>query len=295
MFTLAHLSDLHMASRPVGAQLFGKRGLGLINWERKRKAIHRPEALAAITRDLIAGRFDHIAVTGDLVNFSLPQEYQRARVWLDSLGSPRDVTVVPGNHDVYVRGVEQCPAEYWGDYMTGDDGLQRFPFLRRRGEMALIALSTGLPTGPLMATGRLGSRQLFRLAEVLDQTQGLFRVILIHHPPFYPLRRHLSRLIDAGELRSVLAAKGSELLLHGHFHKRAVVWLDGPGGKLPAVGVPSASALTRHGNQNEAGYNIFHIDRAAQNGAANSWRCEMIAKQRNADGTVAEIARQTLF
>ncbi len=71
------------------------------------------------------------------------------------------------------RGVEQCPAEYWGDYMCGDDGVQRFPFLRRRGDVALIALSTGLPTGPFMATGRLGARQLARLAELLEQTDGL--------------------------------------------------------------------------------------------------------------------------
>ena len=52
MFTLAHLSDLHMASRPAGLQLVSKRGLGLINWHRKRKHIHRPEVLDAITRDL---------------------------------------------------------------------------------------------------------------------------------------------------------------------------------------------------------------------------------------------------
>jgi len=298
MFTLAHLSDLHMASRPGLAQLAGKRGLGLINWHRKRKAVHRPEVLEAITRDLKASRFDHIAVTGDLVNFSLPEEYRGARAWLETLGSTRDVTVVPGNHDVYVRGVEQCAAAFWGDYMTGDDGLQRFPFLRRRGDVALIALSSGLPTGPFMATGRLGARQLSRFAELLDQTNGLFRIILIHHPPLSPFRRHLRRLVDGAELRRVLAAKGAELLLHGHDHRRAVVWLNGPRGKIPAVGVPSASALTRHGEEDEAGYNIFRIEDATANGAKNGapiWHCEMITRHRNADGTVRDAERRMLF
>ena len=289
MFTLAHLSDLHMASPPPLAALASKRGLGFINWQRKRKRIHRPEVLDAITRDVKAQSFDHIAVTGDLVNLSLPDEYARARSWLETLGNARDVTVVPGNHDVYVRGAEPYPAEFWGDYMRGDDGLQRFPFLRRRGNVALIALSSGLPSGPFMATGRLGNRQLSRLVELLDQTRDAFRIVLIHHPPIGPLRRYFRRLTDAAALRGLLAAKGAELLLHGHDHRRAIVWLDGPQGKIPAVGVASASALA-HGEEDEAGYNIFNID-----GALGAWRCEMTSRQRDADGTLREIERRALY
>jgi 3',5'-cyclic AMP phosphodiesterase CpdA len=292
MFTLAHLSDLHMASRPKGLQLAGKRGLGLVNWKRKREHIHRPEVLAAITRDLTATHFDHVAVSGDLVNFSLPEEYRWARAWLEKVGSSRDVTVVPGNHDVYVRGVEPYAAEYWGDYMTGDDGVQRFPFLRRRGEVALIALSSGVPTGPFMATGRLGERQLFRLSEILDQTRDLFRIVLIHHPPRSAFKRRLRRLIDRARLRDLLAAKGAELLLHGHDHQRAVIWLDGPGRKIPAVGAPSASAISRHGDEDEAGYNIFHI---TGNGANGPWHCEMTGRHRKIDGSFGDTERRILF
>jgi 3',5'-cyclic AMP phosphodiesterase CpdA len=290
MFVLAHLSDLHLASPPRLAELAGKRGLGFINWHRRRKRIHRPEILDAITRDLKMQNFDHIAVTGDLVNLSLPAEYARARDWLRLLGPPHDVTVVPGNHDVYVRGVEQAPAAFWGDYMRGDDGTERFPFLRRRGNVALIALSTGVPTAPLLATGRLGPRQLARFAELLGETRGLFRVVLIHHPPVSPPRRYLRRLTDAVQFRRVLAAHGAELVLHGHDHRRALVWLAGPGEtKIPAVGVPSASAHAPHGDEDAAGYNLFHID-----GAEASWRCEMIARQRAAGGAIREIGRQAL-
>jgi 3',5'-cyclic AMP phosphodiesterase CpdA len=291
MFVLAHLSDLHLASQPRLSELASKRGLGFINWQRKRKYIHRPEALDAVTRDLKLCRPDHIAVTGDLVNLSLDAEYQRARAWLNDLGAPRDVTIVPGNHDTYVRGVEQSPAAFWGDYMRGDDGLDRFPFLRRRADIALIALSTAVPTAPLLATGRLGHRQLSRFAEILEQTRGLFRVVLIHHPPLSPPRRYLRRLTDADELRRILAAQGAELLLHGHDHRRALVWLDGPHGtKIPAAGVPSASALAPHGGEDGAGYNVFRIDGV---GPA-AWRCEMIGRQRGTDGVVREIGRQML-
>jgi 3',5'-cyclic AMP phosphodiesterase CpdA len=295
MFTLAHLSDLHMACEPHGWQLLSKRGLGYINWLRKRKRIHQPEVLDAIVRDLKRQILDHIAVTGDLVNFSLADEYARARDWLAALGNARDVTTLPGNHDVYVRGVEQMPAQFWGDYMRGDDGLDRFPFLRQRGEVALIALSTGVPTGPFMATGRLGERQLSRFAEALDRTRELFRVVLIHHPPVSPLRRYLRRLVDAPALRRVLAEKGADLLLHGHDHRSSLVWLDGPhSAKIPAVGVPSASAAAPHGEEGAAAYHLFKID-TATNGTKKTWHCEMIARQRGPDGIIREVERRILF
>jgi len=174
--------------------------------------------------------------------------------------------------------------------MTGDDGKLSLPFLRRRDGVALIALSSGVATGPFMATGRLGTGQLQRLADLLDRTRDAFRIVLIHHPPVSPPQRHLRRLIDGAEFRAVLAGKGAELLLHGHDHQRALLWLDGPGTKIPALGVPSASARAPHGDEDGAGYHLFNID-----GTVGNWRCDMIARQRNADGTITEAERRTLF
>ena len=292
MFVLAHVSDLHLCGTPRLAELAGKRGLGFLNWQRRRKRIHRPAVLDAITRHLKTVAADHVAVTGDLVNLSLPSEFSRARAWLETLGPPSSVTVIPGNHDIYVSEARPWPAQFWGDYMRGDADAARgaFPFLRRRGAVVLIALNSALPTGPFMATGRLGEGQFARLAQVLDDTRGQFRIVLIHHPPTNPLRRHMRRLTDAAEFRRVLAAKGAELLLHGHDHCRRVVWLEGPHGPIPAVGVPSASAVAAHGGENAAGYNIFRID-----GEVGAWRCEMISRKRGFDGIVREVERRTLL
>jgi 3',5'-cyclic AMP phosphodiesterase CpdA len=290
MFVLAHLSDLHLASPPRLSNLVGKRGLGFINWQRKRKFIHRRDALDAITHDVKAQAPDHIAVTGDLVNLSLPAEYALAQRWLQALGDPKKVTVIPGNHDAYVRSAERSPAAFWADYMRGDDGLERFPFIRRRANVALIALSTGVPTGPFMATGRLGQKQLASFAAALEQTRGNFRTVLIHHPPKSSPQRFLRQLTDAPSFRGVLAEKGAELVLHGHDHRRLVSLLQGPDGKkIPAIGVPSASARVRHGAEDPAGYHLFHIDRAGE-----AWRCEMIARERSVDGTIRECARQAI-
>ncbi len=294
MFTLAHLSDPHLAPlpRPRLAELCNKRILGFINWHRGRKKFHRTDALDAIVRDLKSQNPDHIAVTGDLINLSLPAEYARARAFMASLGQAKDVTLVPGNHDVYIRGVEQSPAANWGDYMRGEDGVVRFPFLRRRGNVAIIGLSTALPSAPFLATGRLGERQLSRLAEILEQTRGAFRMVLIHHPPVSLPRRYFKRLTDAAALRRVLAAKGAELLLYGHDHRRSLAWLDGPQGtKIPAPGVPSASAGAPHSSEDAAGYNIFRID--GESGA--SWRCEMTTRQRGPDGAIRDTEHRSLF
>ncbi len=291
MFVLAHISDPHLASRPRLSELAGKRGLGFINWHRKRKNIHRPDALDAVSRDLQACPVDHIAVTGDLVNLSLPAEYARAQAWLATLGRAPDVTAIPGNHDIYVPQARGWPAEFWGDYMRGDaeEARASFPFVRRRGGVALIALCSALPTAPLLATGRLGAEQLALFAAALDQTRDAFRVVLIHHPPVSPVGRWLRRLTDAAEFRAVLAEKGADLVLHGHDHRCSLVWLDGPCRTIPAVGAPSASARAPHGGEDAGGYNLFRID-----GETDRWRCEMIARQRGADGAVREVARQML-
>jgi 3',5'-cyclic AMP phosphodiesterase CpdA len=291
MFVLAHLSDLHLAAPPRLAELAGKRGLGFINWHRGRKNIHRVETLDTVTADLKTFAVDHVAVTGDLVNLSLTGEYRLARAWLEALGPPSAVTVIPGNHDIYVPGALDGPSSFWGEYMRGENGVGpgAFPFVRRRGNVALIALSSALPTGPFMATGRLGDSQLVRFAAALDRARRFFRIVLIHHPPVSPASRYLRRLTDADEFRRVLAEQGADLVLHGHDHRRSLVWLDGPQRPIPALGAPSASARVPHHGENAAGYNLLRIE-----GEPGAWRCELVARERGADGVIREVGRQTL-
>ena len=118
MFTLAHLSDPHLpmpSARPL--DLLGKRVTGYLNWWRHRVHLHVPEALAAIVADIKAQKPDHIALTGDLVNISLPQEFARASRWLAEFGKPEEITVIPGNHDVYVATRWGEGLGLWGAYM----------------------------------------------------------------------------------------------------------------------------------------------------------------------------------
>jgi 3',5'-cyclic AMP phosphodiesterase CpdA len=290
MFTVAHLSDVHLAPLPKLAplELLSKRGLGYINWLRKRRAIHRADILAALVADLKRHAPDHIAVTGDLVNLSLTNEFVPALAWLEQMGDPRGVTVVPGNHDAYVRAAAGFAERAWADYMSGDKG-ESFPFVRQRGAVALIGLSTALPTLPLAATGTLHGDQLARLGEVLAdlKREKAFRVVLIHHPPVAGAN-YFRRLTNAGALRDVLREHGAELVLHGHHHEASLHWLPGPQARIPVAGVPSASGAPGHHDE-PAGYNLYEIE-----GAWGAWRCTMVSYGWR-EGGIAEVSRQPLF
>jgi 3',5'-cyclic AMP phosphodiesterase CpdA len=294
MFVLAHLSDPHLGPLPTPrlAELVGKRATGFLNWRRKRHLIHRGDVLARIVADLKAQAADHIAVTGDLVNISLTGEYAPARAWLASLGSPRDVTLVPGNHDAYVRAAARHPQLYWGEYMRGDDaGETAFPFVRRRGPLALIGLSTAAPTAPFLATGRLGRAQVARLADALDRggRERLFRVVLIHHPPVSKPARYLKRLLDGADFRAVLARHGAELVIHGHDHAHALIEVEGPQRRIPVVGAPSASEAPR-GEHERGGYNLYRIE-----GRNGRWRCEAIWRSLARDGEAIVETKRTIL
>ena len=290
MFTLAHVSDVHLAPLPAPrpSELISKRGLGYLNWLRKRRSIHRADMLAALVADLKSRAPDHIAITGDLVNLSLASEFALARDWLDALGEPRDITFVPGNHDAYVRQAKTFAERHWSAFMCGD-ARESFPFVRKRGPVALIGLSTSLPTLPLAATGRLHSGQLARLGALLHdlKREQMFRVVLIHHSPVAGTNL-FRRLADAEACRAVLREHGAELVLHGHHHEASLHWLAGPQLRIPVVGVPSASGAPG-GHEDPSGYNIYEIE-----GAWGAWRCTAITRGWR-DGTFGEIGRQPLF
>jgi 3',5'-cyclic AMP phosphodiesterase CpdA len=296
-FTLAHLSDPHLAPLPAPRlrELIGKRATGYLHWRRTRHKTQRREVLDALVADLHAQRPDHIAVTGDLVNIALEAEFAPARAWLESVGAPEHVTVVPGNHDAYLRATRNRSAEIWGDYLRGDGALTAdpitFPFLRRRGPLALIGVSSAVPTPPFMATGRLGQAQRDALDGMLSQltAEPAFRVLLIHHPLRSARGAQHKRLTDSDELLALLKRYGVELILHGHDHIHSTMWFDGPRQRIPAIGVPSASAVA-HGIYPAAAYNLFSIERDG-----DAWRCEQTVRGFGDDPRIHELRRESLL
>lgn len=273
MFLLAHLSDPHVASRlRLGwRDVAGKRLLGFLSWQLRRRHIHRVGVLDALADDLRQQGPDHVVVTGDITNVSLPAEFTTAAAWLARLGQPERVSIIPGNHDAYVAVSWERSWAHWDAYMRSDaaseteprSGLGTFPYLRRRGELAILGLSTAVATGPGLALGQLGADQLRLAGALLDRLreEGAFRVVLLHHPPdAAPGHRH-KRLIDAPAFKAMLAETGAELVLHGHDHVHRLRTLPSRRGDIPAIGAASASALPVHGHP-PAQYNLLRIDRS---------------------------------
>jgi 3',5'-cyclic AMP phosphodiesterase CpdA len=307
-YVLAHLSDPHLGPlpRPAVHELASKRLVGYINWQRGRRRVHLRDTLDALTHDLHEAGPDHAAVTGDLVNIALPDEFAHARRWLETLGRPADVSVVPGNHDAYVAGAGVHRDRHWLPYMAGDAPVSAppaegragaaeetpFPYVRRRGPVALIGVSTAVPTRPFMATGRLGAPQIARIAKLLAalRTEGLFRVVMIHHPPV-PAARHKS-LTDAVAFQHAIADTGAELIIHGHDHTHSLIWISGKdGARVPVIGVPSASvsAVPARSPARTGAYNLYLIG-----GNPGAWTCEVVSRGLRPSGAVAEINRFSL-
>jgi 3',5'-cyclic AMP phosphodiesterase CpdA len=275
MFTLAHLSDPHLGPvpRPQLTELMSKRLLGYINWQSNRKGAHRPEVVKELIDNIHAAAPDHIAVTGDLVNLALPEEIQLARHWLDKLGDPKHVTVIPGNHDAYVPGALAQTRRHWRDFMIGDDAddMVVFPFVRRRGPVAIVGVNSARATAPFMATGHISVRQLEMLELALRRLhrEKLFRIVLLHHPPAPDRSIRTQRLVEAEEFMAVVAREGAELILHGHMHLGSLVYIDGKHGKVPVVGVPSASNPPGR-MAPAAAFNLYRIA-----GGPGSFTCHM--------------------
>jgi len=243
---LAHLSDPHLGPlpRPSLAELRSKRLSGLLSWEFRRSFRHRGEVLEAVLADIETWRPDHIAVTGDLANLSLAAEFVRGAAWLERLGPPERVSLVPGNHDAYVDHVWRIGWKLWAPWMSGDGGETGFPWLRRRPPLALVGLSSAVPSPWFRATGRIGDEQLRALDGLLQQLDGaeLLRVLLVHHPPLPEVPRRKA-LLDRPQLAQILARRGADLVLSGHTHRFALGWLDGPGARIPVLVTPSASLV----------------------------------------------------
>ena len=262
MFTLAHLSDIHLSPMPRAKRrdLLNKRAIGYVNWHRGRKFVHRREVLDLLTRDLHERKPDHIAVTGDLVNLGLPEEFLRAAEWLNHLGSPGEVTAIPGNHDAYVRIHPEAGPLHWRPYMEANaDGKALVP--------------TPETQFPFIAAGKIGTAQRAALANALETLgrEGLFRVVLVHHPPLPGQGWHRG-LRDAGKVKHIFKRHGVELVLHGHDHVHMVQELETSSGPGFVIGVPSASEAVA-GRAPAARYNEYAI---ARNG--NGWRVEMVGR-----------------
>ena len=287
-FRLAHLSDAHLGPMPAVRvrQLLGKRITGWLNWQRRGRTMG-PETLEAVVNDLVLSRPDHLAVTGDLTNLALPAEIARAGAWMASLAGPSGVSAVPGNHDAYVPGTLAAATRAWSMHMRGeriDDA--PYPYLRRLDGVAIIGCSTAEATPPFVAAGPFREDQAARLAKLLRRAEGLFRIVLIHHPPLEGAIKPRKAMRGIALFQDVVREAGAELILHGHTHLPTQGSFSTRRGPVPVIGVAAAGQAP--GTHRPAGrWNLFEIDRDART-------CTQIERGIGEGGAVREIARREI-
>lgn len=261
--TLAHVSDLHLPFEPVLSprQRLSKRQLSAWSWQRRR-ALHRTDILDALAQDLRAHAVDHILVTGDITNFSLPGEFEQAARWLTALAPPERLSIVPGNHDALVPVPHAQGLGLWQGWTRAADG---WPVVHHRDGVALIGLNSALPTAPLLARGRLGDAQLARLEQLLiaEGQAGRTRIVMLHHPPAAGAIGWRKALADAPALRAVLKRAGAELVLHGHARDARMDVVAGPSLPIPCLCVPSSSAVPNPKDQGALWHRLRLMDGAA--------------------------------
>jgi 3',5'-cyclic AMP phosphodiesterase CpdA len=271
---IAHVSDLHVLSR-TGVHwrriVFNKRITGYANLLLRRGRVHRREYLRAVLA-AAAERADHLVVTGDITNLSLEHEYEEACALLDEAARHAEVTVVPGNHDIYLPATlrQQRFPHHFERFLRSDLPelardlpAGRFPCVKLRGPLAIVALSSAVPRPPFVSAGYTGHAQLDALAQALAHPEVRRRtpIVLIHHPPLDARPRLLQLrdgLVDAAALRRTLAPLARGLVLYGHKHFRLRRTLATATGRLEVFGA-SGAALDHPHAAVRAGFNLYEI------------------------------------
>lgn len=277
MIRIAHLSDPHVLSRTAAqwrSIIFNKRLTGYANLVLRRGRVHRREYLLAVVAE--ATRYsDHVIVTGDITNLALEHEYEEASALLRDVARRTEVTVIPGNHDIYLPSTHEgrrFPHHLAEFFKTDLPDLARdlpagqFPSVKLRGAVAFIGLSSAVPRPPFVAAGVVGQPQLEALEQVLSHPEVRERtpIILIHHPPVDTRPRVVQLrdgLVDGAALRAVLARLGHGVVLFGHLHVRRRCTLRTASGTLDIIGA-SGAALDHPDADIRAGFNQYVIDDA---------------------------------
>jgi 3',5'-cyclic AMP phosphodiesterase CpdA len=273
MLRLAHFSDVHLTTRPLGwrvGDVFGKRTTGWVNvvaLGRGRRFKHAATVTGALLHELRTRNFDHLIFSGDATTLAFRSEMQLAAKLL-GVGDPSlpPAIAVPGNHDLYTRGAANA-REFeaaFGAWQEGErvDG-EHYPFAQKAGHVWLIGLNSATANfWPWDATGKVGEPQLDRLKRLCASLSPGPRVVVSHYPIVTSNRKPeppFHRLRDFARVRDVCGGCGIGLWLHGHKHGWYVLEA-GPDLPFPTVCAGSSTQTNRWG------YHEYALDGAALRG-----------------------------
>ena len=245
---ISHISDIHLpiTVQPSFSDLLNKRLFGYINHTSNRKKIHDIENLKMIFHDILKNPNGHTILTGDIVNLSLRSEFESASDFLGSYFPKEKLSIIPGNHDNYVK----CNYEdsmYMLRRYTSDNSDHRqgslFPYLKLINDIAIVGISTAVTSPPLMSWGRVSEIQLNAITEILHSLSkdNYFIILLLHHPLHEFGFLNFKGLLNKNSLIKILNDFNINLILHGHLHTESQKKISLKDVDVPCFGAPSTS------------------------------------------------------
>ena len=270
---IAHFSDTHVLA--VGnatlKHFLNKRITGAANLILNRSRHYRTEVFEVVLDAIAEESVDHVVCTGDLVNLALQAEFEKVRELLRARFEPGQLTVVPGNHDYYVKEAmtlahfESIFSDYIPKPMDAANG-ETYPLVRVLDDVYIIGLCSAVEQPIFFAGGRIGSEQLDTMSELLrsDAARDKFKMVLVHHPLVPDPERKMEftrRLEDADAFIETLwdlESDAPDLVLNGHNHRYRRLFLPG----TSVMNVQAASA-SRFGGRHPAEFNLYEIEQGA--------------------------------
>lgn len=259
---LAHFSDIHVTHFPLSERFALKRLAAVVSYSLLGRGEHfrgSDERIAKLLADVDAQQVDHALCTGDVTGVSTGAEFAKVAALFGSrLEQPAKFTVIPGNHDRYVPGVEGLFERHFGKLSEG----ARFPFVKHVGDLTIVAIDVARPTSLVDSSGLCGVKQRHELLGILTDAslKHRFVVLAMHYGLLraegqrdarnHGLRDDLEvmELIDRDDV-------SLDLVLHGHMHRPYVVKTK----RRTIINAGSGTDLHVKG----FGYNVYDIDPAA--------------------------------
>ena len=203
---IAHLTDTHI-------KLPGKLAYGRVD-----TAAMLCRAVASL--NALLPRPELVILTGDLVDFGDPREYDHLKSMLASLEIP--FIVVAGNHDER-HALREAFADH--DYLP-DAGFLQY-VIEDRFPLRIIGLDTVVPRE---GRGELCSERLNWFSQALARELGRPTLVLMHHPPFESGIVHMDKvgLTGTQAFADILAQHPQiQAVLCGHLHRNIQTLVGG--------------------------------------------------------------------
>ncbi|MFN2604195.1 MAG: metallophosphoesterase [Gemmatimonadaceae bacterium] len=211
--TVFHVSDLHFGKPAVPAQI---------------------EAIEEIIQ---AGKFDVVAVSGDVSQRSRSGEFQRAAAFLRDARRVSKVICVPGNHDVawwYAPvgiGRKEKLYEKYERFISSDlEPVLRIPgatFVGVNTSHGVTLRTLTWNLRDISIIGDIRKEQFTKAEKELNQSPPTdARVIVMHHNPVAGQLSQRHGLKKTRKILGLFAAMGVDLILCGHDHQESVHYIE---------------------------------------------------------------------